>query len=120
MTGSNRPLIKYREKHKYANIVFELERTGHGFNATAIDALDEIRLNYSEKMANTEEYQTEASLTISLTPRTVTLEGILPDDRIDIIESCWNVVSDPEFWFPLGWPQQGYHPSLVKTHTSVA
>jgi len=108
LIGSNRPLIKYREKHKYANIVFELERTGHGFNATGIDALDEIRLDYLEKMADTEEHQTEVSLTIGLTPRTVTLEGILPDDRIDIIESCWNVVSDPEFWFPLGWPQQGY------------
>jgi len=48
------------------------------------------------------------SLDVGRTPRTVTLEGILPDDHVDVIESCWEVVSDPEDWFPLGWPQQGY------------
>jgi len=27
---------------------------------------------------------------------------------VDIITSCWGIVSDPDYWFPLGWPQQGY------------
>jgi len=108
LVGSNRPLVKYREKHKYANIVFELERTGHGFSAEAINAFDQIRLNYSDTVADNDDHQTKVSLDVGRTPRTVTLEGILPDDHVEVIESCWEVVSDPEGWFPLGWPQQGY------------
>jgi uncharacterized Zn finger protein len=43
-----------------------------------------------------------------MTPRTVTIEGILSEDHRDLITACWEIVSDPQYWFPLGWPQQGY------------
>ena len=108
LVGSNRPLIKYREKHKYAELVFELERTGHGFTADALDTLAEIRTAYADSVTDHENHQTSVSLQPGTTPRTVTLEGILPEDRVDVITSCWEVVSDPDYWFPLGWPQQGY------------
>lgn len=108
LVGSNRPLIKYREKDKYADIVFELERTGHGFTAEGIDALAAIQAEYADSVADTDAHQTAVSLQPGMTPRTVTLEGILPADHVDIITSCWGIVSDPDYWFPLGWPQQGY------------
>lgn len=108
LVGSNRPLIKYREKHKYAELVFELERTGHGFTANALDTLAEIQTEYADSVADHDDHQTSVSLQLGMTPRTVTLEGILPEDHSDVITSCWVVVSDPDYWFPLGWPQQGY------------
>ncbi|MXV60963.1 hypothetical protein GS429_02570 [Natronorubrum sp. JWXQ-INN-674] len=108
LVGSNRPLIKYREKRKYAALVFELERTGHGFGADGIDALEAARSEYAETVVETEDHQTEVTLEVGTTPRTVTLDGIRPDDRGDVIEACWDVVSDPAYWVPLGWPQQGY------------
>ena len=107
LTGSNRPLIKYREKHTYADVIFELERTGHGFTAQGIAALEAVRTDYAEQVA-VDTHQTEVSLTVGTTPRTVTLEGILPGDHVDMITDCWDVVCDPDYWFPLGWPQQGY------------
>ena len=108
LVGSNRPLIKYREKHKYADIVFELERTGHGFSPDALDSLTAIQTEYADSVTDNDAHQTSVSLTPGITPRTVTLEGILPADRVDVITSCWKIVSDPDYWFPLGWPQQGY------------
>ena len=106
--GSNRPLIKYREKNKYAEIIFELERTGHGFTADGQAELEAIRAEYADSVANTESHQTSVALTDGMTPRTVTLEGILSEDHRDLITKCWEIVSDPQYWFPLGWPQQGY------------
>jgi len=108
LIGSNRPLIKYREKHKYANLVFELERTGHGFTAEGIAAFEDVRDDYAEQVASSDDHQTEVSLEVGMTPRTITLEGILPADHVDVIDASWDVVTDPTYWFPLGWPQQGY------------
>ncbi|TYT60972.1 SWIM zinc finger family protein [Natrialba swarupiae] len=108
LVGSNRPLIKYREKHKYADLVFELERTGHGFAAAGIEAFGDIRADYAERVADDGTHQTDVAIDVGRTPRTVTLEGIRPDDRVDVIERCWEVASDPAYWVPLGWPQQGY------------
>ena len=108
LVGSNRPLIKYREKNKYAEIVFELERTGHGFTADGRAELEAIRAEYAESVADTESHQTSVALTDGMTPRTVTFEGILSEDHRDLISKCWGIVSDPQYWFPLGWPQQGY------------
>jgi len=108
LVGSNRPLIKYREKQKYAELIFELERTGHGFTVDGLDAFAEIRAAYADSVSDLEEHQTSVSLQPGLTPRTVTLDGILPADHGDLIASCWDIVSDPTYWFPLGWPQQGY------------
>ena len=108
LVGSNRPLIKYREKNKYAEIVFELERTGHGFTADGRAELEAIRAEYANSVADNESHQTSVTLTDGMTPRTVTLEGILSEDHRDLITACWDIVSDPQYWFPLGWPQQGY------------
>jgi|GEM_PF-3341825 len=108
LVGSNRPLVKYREKHKYADIVFELERTGHAFDADAIAALDRIRADYADRVADDDAHQTDVTLTVGRTPRTVTLEGVFPDDATTVIDECWDVVSDPDYWFPVGWPEQGY------------
>jgi len=108
LVGSNRPLIKYREKQKYAELIFELERTGHGFTAAGLDAFAEIKAAYAASVSDHDDHQTSVSLRPGMTPRTVTLEGILPADHADLIDSCWDVVSDPTYWFPLGWPQQGY------------
>ncbi|RQG97662.1 SWIM zinc finger family protein [Natrarchaeobius chitinivorans] len=106
--GSNRPLIKYREKRKYAELVFELERTGHGFTDEGIDAFETVRTRYADRVASNDTHQAEVRVAVGATPRTVTLEGVLPDDRISVIDACWDVVSEPAYWFPLGWPQQGY------------
>ena len=108
LVGSNRPLIKYREKSKYAEIVFELERTGHGFTADGRAELEAIGAEYAESVADTESHQTSVALTDGMTPRTVTLEGIFSEDHRELITDCWDIVSDPQYWFPLGWPQQGY------------
>ena len=108
LIGSNRPVIKYREKHKYAELIFELERTGHGFTTDGYEALEEIRREYAASVADIDDHATSVSLQLGKTPRTITLDGILPADHCDVIMSCWAVVSDPEYWFPLGWPQQGY------------
>ena len=108
LIGSNRPLIKYREKHTYADVVFELERTGHGFTAEGIATLEAVSADYAEQVADDTTHETDVRLEVGTTPRTITLEGILPDDHEDVITDCWDVVSDPDYWFPLGWPQQGY------------
>lgn len=108
LVGSNRPLIKYREKHTYADVVFELERTGHGFSAEGLAALEAIRADYADRVADDESHETDVRLEVATTTRTVTLEGILPADHEGVITDCWDVVSDPDYWFPLGWPQQGY------------
>lgn len=108
LIGSNRPLIKYREKHKYAELIFELERTGHGFTAEGITAFEDVRADYAEQVAADDTHQTEVTLGVGRTPRTITLEGILPADHENVIDDCWDIVGDPAYWFPLGWPQQGY------------
>ena len=108
LTGSNRPVINYREKRKYATLIFELERTGHGFTADGIAAFDQIRASYAKQVADDDAHQTDVTLDIGRTPRTVTLDGISPDDRLPLIGECWAIVSDPAHWFPLGWPQQGW------------
>lgn len=108
LVGSNRPLIKCRERHTYADVVFELERTGHGFSVDGIAALEDVRADYADRLADDDTHETDGRLDSGSTPRTVTLEGILPADHEDVIDACWDVVSDPAYWFPLGWPQQGY------------
>ncbi|ELY55808.1 SWIM zinc finger family protein [Natronococcus jeotgali] len=105
--GSNRPLIKYRAKHKYAEMVFELERTGHGFSAEGIAALERIRASYADQIAADDAHRTDVTLEVAMTPRTVTLDGLLPEDRASVIDECWGVVSDPANWVPIGWPEQG-------------
>ncbi|WP_245549693.1 SWIM zinc finger family protein [Natronococcus occultus] len=108
LVGSNRPLIKYRDKHKYAELVLELERTGHGFSAEGITALDEIRSNYANRVADDNTHQTGVTLEVGVTPRTITIKGIFPEDSSSMIGSCWEIVSDPDKWFPIGWPKQGW------------
>lgn len=108
LVGSNRPLIKYRNKHKYAELVLELERTGHGFSAEGIAALDEIRSNYANQVADDNTHQTDVTLEVGVTPRTITIKGIFPEDSSSMIGSCWDIVSDPTKWFPIGWPEQGW------------
>lgn len=115
MVGSNRPLLKYREKHKYAELVCELERTGHGFDADGLAAIDAVATEYARRVADDESHQTEVGISIGRTPRTVTIEGLFPDDAESVIADLWPVVADPANWFPLGWPDQGaiYHHSGV-------
>lgn len=108
LTGSNRPLVKYREKDKYANIVYDLERTGHGFSADGVAALEEIRADYARRVGDDESHQTSVALDVGRTPRSLTLEGIFPADADDVIAESWDVVSDPSNWFPIGWPRKGY------------
>ena len=108
LVGINRPLIKYRVKNKYAEIFFELERTGHGLTADGLAELEAIRTECADSVADAESHQTSVALTDGMTPRTVTIEGILSEDHRDLITACWEIVSDPQYWFPLGWPQQGY------------
>ncbi len=108
LVGSNRPLIKYRDKHKYAELVFELERTGHAFSAEGIAALEQSRSNYADQVADNDTHQTDVTLEIGMTSRTVTIEGIFPEDSSSVIGTCWDIVSDPTKWFPIGWPEQGW------------
>lgn len=108
LVGSNRPLIKYRDKHKYAELVLELERTGHAFSAEGIAALERIRSNYADQVTDDDTHQTDVTLEIGITPRTVTINGIFPEDSSSVIGMCWDVVSDPIKWFPIGWPEQGW------------
>jgi hypothetical protein len=107
LVGSNRPLLNYRAKSKYADLVCELERTGHGLTADGIAALDAVRERYATRVADDDSHQTDVTLSVGRTPRTVTIEGLLADDSTSMIEECMAVVSDPDHWFPLGWPQQG-------------
>ncbi|MDQ2052717.1 SWIM zinc finger family protein, partial [Natronolimnohabitans sp. A-GB9] len=108
LVGSNRPVIKYRDKHKYAALVFELERTGHAFAADGLDALERVRKRYADGVADDDAHQTDVTLEVGRTPRTVTLEGIFPDDRASVIGDCWDIVRDPANWVPIGWPEQGW------------
>lgn len=108
LVGSNRPLIKHREKNKYAELVLELERTGHAFSADGIAALEEIRLNYADQVSDDTAHQTDVTLDIGLTPRTVTIKGIYAEDSSSVIGTCWDIVSDPTRWYPIGWPEQGW------------
>jgi hypothetical protein len=107
LVGSNRPVIKYREKSKYANVVCELGRTGHGFTADGIAALDAVRSNYADAVSADEDHQADVSLSVGQTPRTVTIEGIFPGDNTTVIGDCVQIACDPAYWFPMGWPQQG-------------
>ena len=107
LIGSNRPLIKYREKTKYADVVCELERTGHAFDADGTAALDRVRADYADRVADDDAHRTEVALDVGQTPRTVSIEGIFPDDRETVVEECRAVVSDPDYWFPVGWPDRG-------------
>lgn len=108
LVGSNRPLIKYREKAKYATLVCELNRTGHAFTADGIATLDQVRASYAEHVADDIGHQTDVTLDIGRTPRSVTIEGIFPADSASVIADCWVIVSDPSSWYPAGWPQQGW------------
>ncbi|MXV61224.1 hypothetical protein GS429_03935 [Natronorubrum sp. JWXQ-INN-674] len=104
LVGSNRPVLKFREKHTNAELVLELERTGHGFAADGIAALEEIRAEYTQRTAE----ETDVRLDIGTPPRTATLKGIRPTDRLDVVTDCCDAIGDPGYWFPLGWPEQGY------------
>lgn len=111
LSGSNRPVITVREKDKYATVTFEITRTGHGFTAAGIAALEEVRAQYADHVAGDDAHQTDVTLTVETTPRSVQFEGLYPADSTSILTDCWNIVSDPETWFAIGWPQQGYiHP----------
>lgn len=107
LEGSNRPCIEYREKRTYADLVFELDRTGHAFAANGLEEFERIRDEYAEGVAG-DDHRTDVTLAVGTTPRSVTLEGIRPDDHRDVIEECWHVASRPDYWFPVGWPRQGY------------
>ncbi len=108
LVGSNRPVIKYREKHTYADVILELERTGHGLNADGIEALEAVRREYAARVEGSDTHRTSVTLAVTAHPRTATLEGILPADRAEIVDACWEVLRKPANWVPLGWPQQGY------------
>lgn len=108
LTGSNRPLIKYREKDKYADIVYDLERTGHGFSADGVAGFEEVRADYARRVDDDESHQTSVALDVGRTPRSLTLEGIFPADAQNVIAESWDVASDPSNWFPIGWPLKGY------------
>lgn len=109
--GSNRPVFTVREKSKYATMTCDLTRTGHGFTAAGIAALDERRVQYADQVAADDAHQTDVTLTVGSTPRSVCLEGIYPTDSQSILTDCWDTVSEPEHWFRLGWPQRGdIHP----------
>ncbi|ELZ16962.1 hypothetical protein [Natrinema limicola] len=56
--------------------MLELERTGHAFSADGIAALEEIRSNYADRVADDTTHQTDVTLEIGLTPRTVTIKWI--------------------------------------------
>lgn len=107
LVGSNRPVVEYREKHTYADIVYKLERTGHALDADGIAALDGIREAYADRVAGDESHQTDVTLDVDTVSRTVSMEGIRPDDRVAMIEDCREVVSNPAYWFPVGWPDSG-------------
>lgn len=107
LVGSNRPLIEVREKHKYATIKLDLERTGHAFTPEAIDALREVRDMYAGQVAEDESHQTEVTIDVGMTARSVTLEGVYPDDAASVVGDCWNIVGAPSNWFSVGWPPQG-------------
>jgi hypothetical protein len=106
LVGSHRPLIKCREKEKYATVICDLKRTGHAFTADGIAALDQLRARYAERIADNADHHTAVTLEIGRTPRSVTIEGIFPADSASVIEDCWAIVSDPSNWYPAGWPQQ--------------
>lgn len=111
LSGSNRPVITVHEKDKYASVTLDLTRTGHGFTAAGIAALEEIRAQYADQVAADEAHQIDVTLTVETTPRSVDLEGLYPADCTSVLTDCWDIVSDPETWFAIGWPQQGYiHP----------
>jgi hypothetical protein len=107
LIGSNRPLITVREKSKYATLKFDLKRTGHAFSPDAVDAFQTVRAEYAEKMAEDESHYTEIALDVGMTSRSVTLDGLYPDDVVSVIADCWDIAIDPSNWFPVGWPQQG-------------
>lgn len=107
LIGSNRPLITVREKSKYATLKLDLKRTGHAFTPDAVDALRAIQAAYAEQMAEDKSHQTEVTVNIDMTSRSVTFEGIYPDDVVSVIGDCWDIVVNPSNWFPVGWPQQG-------------
>ena len=117
LVGSNRPLIEVREKTKYATLKLDLERTGHAFTPEAIDTLRAVRDEYAAQVAADDTHQTEIELTVGPTARSVTLEGVYPDDTGSVIGDCWEIVGDPDNWFRIGWSTHGrmYGPPVERT-----
>lgn len=107
LTGSNRPLIEVREGHKYATLTLDLDRTGHAFTPEAIDALRSVRNSYVETVAADEAHQTDVTLDVDMTARSMTLKGVYPDDVGFVIGDCWEIGGDPDNWFRIGWSQHG-------------
>lgn len=117
LVGSNRPVIEVREKTKYATLKLDLERTGHAFTPEAIDALREVRSSYAAEVADDEAHQTDVKIDVGMTARSVTLEGVYPDDTPVVIGNCWDIVGDPVNWFRLGWSPHGqmYGPPVERS-----
>lgn len=107
LVGSNRPLIEVREKNKYATLKFDLERTGHAFTPEAIDALEEVRDAYVDEVTEDESHQADVKIDVGMFARSVTLEGVYPDDAASVVGDCWDIVGNPANWFSVRWPQHG-------------
>lgn len=107
LVGSNRPIIEVREKNKYATLKLDLERTGHAFTPAGIDALRKVRDAYAETVAEDAAHQTDVRIDVGMTARSVTLEGVYPDDVASVVGDCWEIVGDPANWFRIGWSSQG-------------
>lgn len=116
LVGSNRPIIEVREGHKYATLKLDLERTGHAFTPEAIEALRSVRVSYAAEVAEDAAHQTDVTLNIGMTARSVTLDGVYPDDGASVIGDCWETVGDPDNWFRTGWSQYGrYGPPVERS-----
>lgn len=107
LVGSNRPVIEVREGDKYATLKLALERTGHAFTPAGVDALRAVRDRYAEAVAEDEAHQTTITLDVGMTARSVTLDGVYPDDVVSVVGDCWEVVGSPDNWFRIGWSQHG-------------
>jgi len=105
LVGSNRPVVKYRERRRYVDLVLDLGRTGHAFTGEAVAALDEVRAGYAGRVAGDDDHRVDVALSVGPASRSVTLEGILVDDSAAVIEAVWAVLRDPDNWFPIGWPE---------------
>lgn len=117
LVGSNRPLIEVREKTKYATLKLDLERTGHAFTPAAIDAIRSVRTRYAEDVAEDASHQTAVTVDVGRTARSVTLEGVYPDDVVSVIGDCWEIMGDPDNWFRIGWSTHGrmYGPPVERS-----
>ena len=111
LTGSNRPLLTVRAKSKYASLKLSLERTGHAFTPVDVAAFDAIRATYADWVAEDDAHQADVTLRVGDTARSVTIEGVYPADIERVIADCWEVVSDPTYWFRVGWSKHtGLYP----------